>query len=74
MVRDWEPASRRRGNGVVVDPWALTAEIAKLEGQGVTITPESLLLAENATLILPLHRELDEARENAASGQAIGEA
>lgn len=58
------------GNGVVVDPWALTAEIAKLKGQGVHITPENLIVAENAALILPLHRELDAARE--AGSEAIG--
>src|ERR1700739_165683 len=40
------------GNGVVVDPWALTAEIAKLEAQSVAITPQNLILAENAALIL----------------------
>jgi adenylosuccinate synthase len=57
------------GNGVVVDPWALLAEIDKLRGMGVEITPKSLLLAENATLILPVHSAVDKARE-AAKGQA----
>ena len=47
------------GNGVVVDPWTLAEEIAKIETQGVRISPENLRIAENATLILPLHRELD---------------
>ncbi|MEQ8391688.1 MAG: adenylosuccinate synthase [Thalassospira sp.] len=56
------------GNGVVVDPWALLAEIARLSEQGVSITPENLRLAENACLILPLHGNLDRAREAAASG------
>src|SRR6202008_1522540 len=42
------------GNGVVVDPWALLSEIDKIKEKGVTITPENLLLAENATLILPM--------------------
>ena len=60
------------GNGVVVDPWALEAEIEKLRGQGVRVTPENLIVAENAALILPLHRELDAARESANSLQAIG--
>jgi adenylosuccinate synthase len=60
------------GNGVVVDPWALVAEIEKLRGQGVRVTPENLIVAENAALILPLHRELDAARESANSLQAIG--
>ena len=41
------------GNGVVLDPWALLAEIAKLAAQGVTVTPENLLIAENTPLILP---------------------
>ncbi len=60
------------GNGVVVDPWALTAEIEKLKGQGVTVSRENLRLANNATLILPLHRELDNLRETAAGAGKIG--
>jgi adenylosuccinate synthase len=60
------------GNGVVIDPWALREEIAALRSQGVTITPENLRIAENATLILPLHRELDVWREEAAGGGKIG--
>ena len=60
------------GNGVVVDPWALLSEIEKLRGQGVNVTPENLIVAENAALILPLHRELDETRESSNSVQALG--
>ena len=61
------------GNGVVVDPFHLVSEIEKLSGQGVTITPHELKLADNATLILPLHRELDAIREGAApEGTKIG--
>ncbi len=59
------------GNGVVVDPWHLLTEIGKIADQGVNITPDLLVLADNATLILPLHRDLDQARE-AASSQKIG--
>jgi len=55
------------GSGVVVDPWALIAEIARVEADGVRVTPENLAIAENATLILPVHRELDEMREGAGS-------
>ncbi len=62
------------GNGVVIDPHALLAEIDKLAGQGVTITPENLRIADNATLILSVHRELDGMREDAAAetGTKIG--
>jgi adenylosuccinate synthase len=60
------------GNGVVVDPWALTEEIERLASQGVAVRPESLRIAENATLILPLHRELDILREAAAGEGKIG--
>ena len=60
------------GNGVVVDPWALKREIEEISTKGVKITPENLLIAENACLILPLHRELDQAREAARGGQTIG--
>jgi adenylosuccinate synthase len=60
------------GNGVVVDPWAFISEIEKIKAQGVVVTPENLLVAENAVLILPLHRELDIARETSNSVQALG--
>jgi adenylosuccinate synthase len=60
------------GNGVVVDPWALVDEIARIEALGVTISRENLRIAENATLILPLHRELDALREAAAGDGKIG--
>ena len=60
------------GNGVVVDPWALSAEIEKLRGQGVAISRDNLRLANNATLILPLHQELDKLREEAAGAGKIG--
>jgi adenylosuccinate synthase len=60
------------GNGVVIDPWALVDEIGRLEKQGVTIDHTNLRIAENATLILPLHRELDQLREQAAGAGKIG--
>lgn len=60
------------GNGVVVDPWALLEEIETLAGQGIGITPEVLQIAENAALILPLHGELDRARETARGDRKIG--
>jgi adenylosuccinate synthase len=60
------------GNGVVIDPWAFADEVARLTAQGVSVGPESLIVAENAVLILPLHRELDIARESSNSLQAIG--
>jgi len=60
------------GNGVVVDPHALIGEIEKLRGLGVAISPENLRLAENAPLILTLHRDLDAFRENASAGTRIG--
>ncbi len=59
------------GNGVVVDPWALLAEIDALRDKGVAVTPENLKVAENATLILPLHRDLDAIRED-ARGTRVG--
>ncbi|MDZ4089036.1 MAG: adenylosuccinate synthase [Tabrizicola sp.] len=60
------------GNGVVVDPWHLVAEIEKLRGQGVAISPENLMLAENASLILPIHGELDRGREAQTTVAKIG--
>ncbi len=55
------------GNGVVVDPWALLDEIARVGAAGLSVTPDLLVLAENAVLILPLHRELDALRESTAA-------
>jgi adenylosuccinate synthase len=59
------------GNGVVVDPWSLLDEIARVGAAGLAVTPDLLVLAENACLVLPLHRDLDAMREDAAS-QKIG--
>lgn len=61
------------GNGVVLDPQALVDELARLAGQGVHVGPDRLRIAEGTPLILPLHRELDALRENAAGvGARIG--
>ena len=60
------------GNGVVLDPYALVAEVEKLKGQGVAISRDNLRIADNVTLILSVHRELDALRENSDSGTKIG--
>ena len=60
------------GNGVVVDPWALLDEIKQIEKQGIKITEKNLYIAENATLILPLHSEHDRIREDAKKTDKIG--
>jgi adenylosuccinate synthase len=60
------------GNGVVLDPWHLVKEIAILRDQGVEISPESLMIAENTPLILPIHGELDRAREDQTAVAKIG--
>ncbi|KFI34014.1 adenylosuccinate synthetase [Haematobacter missouriensis] len=60
------------GNGVVLDPWALFSEIDKLSGQGVAISTDNLMIAENTPLILPLHQDLDKIREEAAGASKIG--
>ncbi len=60
------------GNGVVLDPRALCKEIDVLAAQGVTVSPESLRIAENAPLILSLHQELDAIRETSNSATRIG--
>ncbi|MDQ0390819.1 adenylosuccinate synthase [Labrys monachus] len=60
------------GNGVVLDPRAFVAEVRKLSDQGVTVTPETLRIAENTPLILSLHQELDRLRESATDGTKIG--
>lgn len=60
------------GNGVVVDPWALLKEIENIRAKGVHVTPESLIVAENCTLILPVHGAVDRAREAASGANKIG--
>ncbi len=60
------------GNGVVLDPWHLLEEIENIRAQGVTITPETLMIAENTPLILPFHGELDRARESQNAIARIG--
>jgi adenylosuccinate synthase len=56
------------GNGVVVDPWALLEEIERVSSQGVSVSPDNLVLSERAVLILPVHGALDQAREAARGG------
>ncbi len=60
------------GNGVVLDPWALKDEVAKLAEQGVPVSPDILSIADNCTLILPFHRDLDGLREDASGSGKIG--
>jgi adenylosuccinate synthase len=60
------------GSGVVVDPWALLKEIDAIRQKGVTVSPDNLKLAENATLILPSHGQIDRAREEAQGAAKIG--
>ena len=60
------------GNGVVIDPWALSKEIKYITDLGIKVTPDSLKIAENATLILPLHQSLDSLREGGNESVKIG--
>ncbi len=60
------------GNGVVLDPWALRAEVERLGEQGVAVTPEILHIADTCPLILPFHRDLDALREDASGQGKIG--
>ena len=60
------------GNGVVVDPWAFLAEVQKVAAKGVTVTPQNLLLADSAHVILPVHSALDKAMEEARGKSSIG--
>jgi adenylosuccinate synthase len=60
------------GNGVVIDPWALMSEITEVRNQGVEITPDNLLVSENAPMILPLHSSVDRVVEAARGAKKIG--
>ena len=51
------------GNGVVLGPWALKSEIERIREQGIEVTPDLLMVADNCPLILPIHRDLDGLRE-----------
>jgi adenylosuccinate synthase len=60
------------GNGVVLDPWALKAEVERIRDMGISVTPEVLRIAETCPLILPIHRDLDALREDASGAGKIG--
>ena len=60
------------GNGVVLDPWALQGEIARIREQGIDVTPDTLVIADTCPLILPFHRDLDGFREDASGAGKIG--
>ena len=60
------------GNGVVLDPWALCDEVERIRAQGVDVTPDTLMVADNCPLILPFHRDLDGLREDASGAGKIG--
>jgi adenylosuccinate synthase len=60
------------GNGVVLDPWAFRAEVERLGEQGVSVTPDTLQIADTCPLILPFHRDLDALREDASGQGKIG--
>jgi len=60
------------GNGVVLDPWALKAEVERIREQGVKVTPDLLMVADTCPLILPIHRDLDALREDASGSGKIG--
>jgi len=68
----WDGKTNVIGNGVVLDPVGLVAEIARVEGQGIAISPEKLLISDRAHIVLPLHKELDAAREIALGSAKIG--
>ena len=60
------------GNGVVIDPVSLLEEFDKLEGQGILISPDNLVISNRAHLTLPYHRILDSFRESGLGGKKIG--
>ncbi len=60
------------GNGVVINPTSLVEEMTYLRNLGVTITPENLLISDRAHVVLPIHKEIDAAQEEALGDQKIG--
>ena len=68
----WDSKLNVIGNGVVLDPIGLVLEIEGIEGQGIAITPDKLLISDRAHVVMPFHKELDAAREAALGDQKIG--
>ena len=68
----WENKVNIIGNGVVINPTALVEEINYLLEKGVSITPEKLLISDRAHVVLPIHKEIDAAQEEALGDQKIG--
>jgi adenylosuccinate synthase len=68
----WPGKSCVIGNGVVMDPVGLNAEIDKLAGQGVKISPDNLAISDRAHLVMPYHRGLDQRREILLGSKKIG--
>lgn len=60
------------GNGVVVDPGVLLGEIERLRERGISVTPDNLLLSENAHIIMPYHKLIDHGRERLKGKKALG--
>ena len=68
----WDNKVNIIGNGVVINPTSLVEEINYLLDKGVTITPEKLLISDRAHVVLPIHKEIDAAQEEALGDQKIG--
>ncbi|MDO5470711.1 MAG: adenylosuccinate synthase [Akkermansia sp.] len=68
----WEGKVNIIGNGVVINPTALVEEIEYLREKGVSITPQNLLISDRAHVVLPIHKEIDGAQEEALGDQKIG--
>ncbi|MFZ9938476.1 MAG: adenylosuccinate synthetase, partial [Luteolibacter sp.] len=68
----WDDKLNVIGNGVVLDPVGLVQEITRIEGQGISITPDKLVISDRAHVVMPFHKELDAAREAALGDQKIG--
>lgn len=59
------------GNGMVISPRALITEIERIQAEGIPVL-EKLVISHNAPLLLPVHAELDAAREQALGNASIG--
>lgn len=68
----WQDKVNVIGNGVVINPTSLVEEINYLRNLGVSITPENLLISDRAHVVLPIHKQIDAAQEEALGDQKIG--
>ena len=60
------------GNGVVLDPFSFLEETGKLRESGIQVSPANLLVSDRAHLVMPYHKQIDQASEALRADRKIG--